>query len=154
MSVTVTPARVKPDVVLAADGACSGNPGPGGWGAILVCQGREDELSGFEPMTTNNQMELTAVLEGLKALRKPCRVTVLTDSQNVVGWLSLNWKRNDAKIRALVEQIEALARAVGHTLVFQKVPGHAGHALNERVDRLARRAVLRGQARVTGSIET
>lgn len=127
------------EVLLVVDGASSGNPGPGGWAAILVGSGREKELSGAVACATSNQMELLAVLKGLQALTRPCRVRVLTDSQNVVGWLARGWKRNDPRIRALAERIEAAARAGGHILVFEKVPGHAGHPLNERANRLAQR---------------
>lgn len=136
------PATTKDEVVLAVDGASSGNPGPSGWAALLIFNGQHRELSGGVPYSTNNQMELLAVLEGLVALRRPSRVRILTDSQNVIGWLSLGWKRQDPKVRALAERIDTTARDGGHALQFEKVPAHAGHPLNERVNYLAQRRAL------------
>ncbi len=135
------------EVTLFTDGACSGNPGPGGWGAILSFGGREKELSGGERETTNNRMELTAVIEGLSALREPCRVTVVTDSQYVyngmtkgwaVGWRARGWKKAD-KSPALNPDLweKLLALSEEHTLNFEWVRGHNGHPENERCDRLA-----------------
>ena len=134
-------------VTLYTDGACSGNPGPGGWGAILAYNGAEKELSGGEPETTNNRMELTAVIVGLSALKEPCLVTLTTDSQYVVnaltkGWLE-SWKQRgyvkaDKKPvlnRDLWEQLDALLQI--HEVACVWVRGHEGHPENERCDRLA-----------------
>ena len=140
-----------PRVDLYTDGACRGNPGPGGWGVILSNEGREKELAGGEENTTNNRMELTAVIRGLEALNKPCRVTVHTDSRYIVdafekgwleNWIAREWRRAAAKGRGkpvlnvdlwqrLVELLEA------HRFEFNWVRGHAGHPENERADRLA-----------------
>lgn len=134
-------------VELFTDGSCSGNPGPGGYGAILRYNGREKELSGGDSNTTNNRMELTAVIVGLSALKEPCRVTLTTDSQYVVnaltkGWLE-SWKQRgyvkaDKKPvlnRDLWEQLDALLQIHEVTCVW--VRGHEGHPENERCDRLA-----------------
>ena len=115
------------------DGACSGNPGPGGWAAILRWNGHEREVTGHELETTNNRMELTAVIEGLAALKKPCSVTVTTDSQYVIGIMTLNWKRKAN--HDLVERLDALCAE--HDVTFAHVRGHAGHPMNERADELA-----------------
>ena len=136
------------DVVdLWTDGACSGNPGPGGWAAILLWRGHERELSGGERNTTNNRMELMGVIEGLRALARPSSVRVLTDSAYLEkafshGWLE-RWKRNGWKTAAKKpvanqDLWEALDAATdGHTIRFERVSGHAGVELNERADRLA-----------------
>lgn len=134
-------------VELFTDGSCSGNPGPGGYGAILRYNGREKELSGGDSNTTNNRMELTAVIVGLSALKEPCRVTLTTDSQYVVnaltkGWLE-SWKQRgyvkaDKKPvlnRDLWEQLDALLQI--HEVICVWVRGHEGHPENERCDRLA-----------------
>jgi ribonuclease HI len=134
-------------VELWTDGACSGNPGPGGWAALLRWNGREKELTGGEAATTNNRMELTAVLEGLRALTRPVEVVVHTDSAYVQrafgdGWLQ-RWQRNGWKTAAKkpVENRdlwEALLEAAKpHQVRFERVKGHAGVELNERVDLLA-----------------
>lgn len=136
-----------PAVEMWTDGACAGNPGPGGWAAILRSGPHEKELAGGEPHTTNNRMELRAVVEGLRALRRPSSVKVVTDSSYVAqawnaGWLD-RWQRNgwrtgekkDVLNRDLWEEL--LAVAAPHTVVFERVRGHAGHELNERADRLA-----------------
>lgn len=120
-------------VQLYTDGACSGNPGPGGWAAILRWNSHERVLSGGELDTTNNRMELTAVIEGLAALRKPCRVTVYTDSQYVVGVMAMGWKRKAN--RDLLFDLDALCAA--HEVTFRHVRGHNGHPINERCDRIA-----------------
>ena len=120
-------------IELYTDGACSGNPGPGGWCAILHWNGHERVLRGGEPHTTNNRMELTAVIEGLAAIKEPCKVTVFTDSQYVVGIASLGWKRK-ANLD-LIYDLDALCAA--HDVTFKHVRGHAGHPLNERCDRIA-----------------
>jgi ribonuclease HI len=135
------------EVELWADGACSGNPGPGGWAALLRLGEHERVLSGGVAQTTNNQMELTAVLNGLQALRRPCRVRTHVDSSYVKnaftnGWTA-RWQRNGwmtrdkrpVKNRELWEQL--LAEVARHDIEWVKVAGHAGVELNERVDRLA-----------------
>ena len=134
-------------VELYTDGACRGNPGRGGWGAILVYGGREKELSGGEPMTTNNRMELMAAIAGLEALREPCQVTLTSDSKYLTdainkGWLA-SWKRNGWKKAdksavlnvELWERIDALLSYHEVTCVW--VRGHQGHPYNERCDGLA-----------------
>jgi ribonuclease HI len=133
------------------DGACSGNPGPGGWGAILRYNGTEKELAGFEADTTNNRMEMLAVITSLETLTRPCQVKITTDSQYVVkgatewikGWLKNNWKnsqKKDVMNRDLWERL--LAASKPHTVTWHWVKGHAGHAENERCDELARAAIL------------
>jgi ribonuclease HI len=121
-------------VELYTDGACSGNPGPGGWCAILRYNGHERVIQGSADDTTGNRMEMTAVIEGLGALQEPCRVTVFTDSQYVIGVASLGWKRK-ANLD-LLSDLDALNAA--HDVAFQHVRGHNGHPINERCDRLAR----------------
>ena len=134
-------------VEIYTDGACSGNPGPGGWGAILRCNGIEKELSGGEKATTNNRMELTAVIEALKALKFPCEVTVTTDSKYVYesvtkGWV-YSWKKNGwrkaDKKPALNPDLwgELLVLLETHTVTFSWVKGHNEHPENERCDKLA-----------------
>ena len=115
------------------DGACSGNPGPGGWAAILQWNGHEREVTGHEVEATNNRMELTAVIEGLAALKKPCSVAVTTDSQYVIGIMTLSWKRKAN--HDLVKRLDALCKE--HEVKFAHVRGHAGHPMNERADELA-----------------
>ena len=136
------------DVEIYTDGACSGNPGAGGWGVILRCGAVEKELSGGEAATTNNRMELTAVIEALKALKKSCNVTIYTDSRYVMDgvneWMP-NWKRNGwcttnkktpVKNIDLWQQLESLLE--NHKIKWVWVKGHNGHIENERVDKLAR----------------
>ena len=134
-------------VELFTDGACLGNPGPGGWGALLRFNGTEKELVGGEPDTTNNRMEMQAVIEGLNALTRPCIVTVYTDSQYVQkgitewikGWKARGWKTAAKKPVKNVDLWLALDEAQAkHTISWQWVKGHAGHTENERVDDLAR----------------
>lgn len=138
-------------VDLFTDGACSGNPGPGGWAFILRCgqTGKELERSSGEPETTNNQMELTAVIQGLQALREPCDVTLHADSNYVLqgmgqwlaGWKRQGWKRKQGsrwvpiKNQELWQQLDALMQT--HRIRFQHVKGHSGHCENERCDQLA-----------------
>ena len=135
------------EVLLVPDGAVSGNPGPGGWAVVLVKGAHQKELSGGEPHTTNNRMELRAVIEGLNALTRPCRVRVQCDSTYVVnahrqGWLG-NWQRNGWRTAAKKpvanqDLWEALDEATdGHAIRFRRVAGHAGVELNERADRRA-----------------
>ena len=134
-------------VDIYTDGACSGNPGRGGWGAILVCGGREKELSGGEAETTNNRMELTAVISALEALKYPCRVTVTTDSKYVSdgmtkgwakGWRARGWKKSD-KSPALNPDLwgRLLDLCDIHEVTFVWIKGHDGHPYNERCDALA-----------------
>ncbi len=137
-------------VDIYTDGACSGNPGPGGWGAILRYGKSEKELSGGEPDTTNNRMELTAAIEALNALNEPCKVDLYTDSSYVKdgigGWIE-GWKRNGWKTAAKkpvknVELWQALEEARNrHDVTWHWVKGHAGHPENERADELARHAM-------------
>jgi len=144
---------VKPEsgsVEIFCDGACSGNPGPGGYGAILRCRGREKEISGWAPDTTNNRMELTAVIEALRQLTRPCSITITTDSQYVVkgmtewiaGWQRKGW-RNSKKEPVLNRDLwEALLDASAqHSITWKWVRGHDGHTENERCDCLAREAL-------------
>ena len=137
-------------VLIHTDGACSGNPGPGGWGAVLEYGGHERTLSGFEPETTNNRMELMAVIRALEALTRPCTVRVVTDSQYVQkgirdwlpGWKKRNWKTasgSPVKNRDLWQALEAAAAP--HTVSWEWVRGHNGHPQNERADALARAAI-------------
>ncbi|MDR1734271.1 MAG: ribonuclease HI [Oscillospiraceae bacterium] len=143
-------------VELYCDGACKKNPGPGGWGTILRSKGAEKELSGGETATTNNRMELTALLEGLCALTRPCEVDVYTDSQYVVngiekGW-ALSWKKRgwvkSDKTPALNPDLwEAILKECSkHTVRLHWVRGHAGHPENERCDALASAQALRHSA--------
>ncbi len=134
-------------VEIFTDGACSGNPGPGGWGAILRFLGREKELSGGERETTNNRMELTAVIEALSALKEPCRVTLTTDSKYVCdavlkgwvySWKANGWRKADKKPALNVDLWEKLLPLLEtHEVSFNWVKGHAGHPENERCDALA-----------------
>lgn len=135
------------EVTVFTDGACSGNPGPGGWGAILRFGAYEKELSGGEASTTNNRMELSAVIAGLSALKEPCRVTVVTDSKYVYdgmikgwaeGWRRRGWRRADGSPALNSDLWERLLDlAAKHDVSFCWVKGHSGHPENERCDRLA-----------------
>ncbi len=133
-------------VTIYTDGACSGNPGPGGWAALLIYGGREKELSGGEPATTNNRMELMAVIEALEALKRPCAVDLYTDSQYVrqgvtewiKGWKVRGWKTADRKPVKNEDLWRALDEARNrHDVAFHWVRGHADDPLNHRVDALA-----------------
>ena len=136
-----------PKVVIHTDGACSGNPGPGGWGAILECGSHRKEIKGGEPQTTNNRMELTAAIEALEALKGPSDVDLYTDSSYMRGgitkWIKA-WKRNgwrtaDKKPVKNVELWQRLEEAAArHTVRWHWVKGHVGHDENERADELAR----------------
>ena len=143
-------------IELFTDGACSGNPGPGGWGAILRADGHEKELSGGEAATTNNRMELMAVIEGLNALKKSSAVTVFTDSRYVMdgamswlaNWKKRGWKTADKKPVKNEDLWRALDEAMArHTLKWEWVRGHTGHVENERADALARGAIPARPAR-------
>ena len=135
------------DIIIYTDGACSGNPGPGGWGAILVHGENRKELSGGEPETTNNRMELQAAIEALGALKRPCKVAVYTDSvyvrDGITKWIQ-GWQRNGWRTAAKkpvknVELWQALQAALQqHDVDWHWVKGHAGHPENERADELAR----------------
>ena len=138
---------MKVEVTIYTDGACSGNPGPGGWGTILSARGVKKELSGGERSTTNNRMELTAVIRGLQALKRPCKVTVVTDSKYVADavtlgwakkWKAQGWMRNK-KEKALNPDLweELLTLLSIHEVTFSWVKGHAGHPENERCDEMA-----------------
>ena len=133
-------------VEIFTDGACKGNPGPGGWGALLRMGPHEKELSGSEPETTNNRMEMTAVIRALNALREPCDVTLHTDSRYVIdgitkwvhGWKKKGWVNASRQPVRNADLWHDLIEAAGrHRVEWQWVRGHAGHVENERVDRLA-----------------
>ena len=140
-------AATRPEVLLVPDGAVSGNPGPGGWAVILVSGEHRRELSGGEPHTTNNRMELRGVIEGLRALKRPSRVHIQCDSAYVVnahrqGWLR-NWQRNGwrtASKKPVENQDlwqDLMAAEEPHEITWELVKGHAGHELNTRADELA-----------------
>lgn len=140
----------EPHVIIHTDGACSGNPGPGGWGAILSFGDHEKELKGSEGHTTNNRMELMAAISALEALKKPCLVDLHTDSQYVQngisswinGWKRNGWRTADKKPVKNVDLWKRLDAALAHHHVrWHWVKGHVGHALNERADQLARDAI-------------
>lgn len=137
-------------VEIYTDGACRGNPGPGGWGAVLSVKGREKELYGGERMTTNNRMELTAVIRALEALKRPVVATIFTDSEYVrrgitewlASWKARDWRtadRKPVKNKDLWEALDALTQR--HRIEWRWVPGHAGVPGNERADALANRAI-------------
>lgn len=145
------------EVVIYTDGACSGNPGKGGWGAILMYQGVKKEISGASPNTTNNQMELTAPIEALSLLKRPCKVKVYSDSAYLVnafkeGWI-YNWQKNgwktstkqDVKNRDLWEKIYAFTKV--HQIEWIKVKGHSDNEYNNRCDELAVSAMHAGDVR-------
>ena len=142
----------KPEVEAFTDGACSGNPGPGGWGALLRMAGTEKELSGGDSATTNNRMELMGAIAALEALKRPCRVKLHTDSKYVLdgatkwihGWKRNGWKTADKKPVKNVELWQRLdAARNGHEVEWIWVKGHAGHVENERVDGLARAEIVK-----------
>lgn len=141
-------------VEIATDGACKGNPGPGGWGAVIRFGATEKELSGGEADTTNNRMELTAAIEALNALKRPCRVTLSTDSRYVMdgltkwiaGWRRNGWKTADRKpVKNADLWQKLLDAAAPHRIDWLWVKGHAGHPDNERADRLASDAADRAR---------
>jgi len=140
-----------PKVVIYTDGACRGNPGPGGWGALLMSGGKERELCGGELATTNNRMELMGAIQALEALNKPCQVELHTDSQYVrtgitewlAGWKARGWRtaaKAPVKNEDLWKRLDA-AR-LRHTVDWRWVKGHSGHEFNERADALARKGML------------
>lgn len=140
-----------PLVTIHTDGACSGNPGPGGWAALLECDGQRLELSGGETQTTNNRMELQAAIMALQALKRPCRITLVSDSTYLVDAFRLDWigrwQRNSWRTSrgAPVENTdlwhELIALTSNHRVEFRKTKGHAGDQRNEFCDRLARAAI-------------
>ena len=139
------------NIILYTDGACSGNPGPGGWGAVLIFNGIEKELSGANPNTTYNVMEITAVIEGLKALKRPCNVNIYSDSAYVVNcfekdwinnWIKNNWvnsKKEPVKNKELWLELYNLTKI--HKVTFNKVKGHSNVKYNNRCDERARNAI-------------
>lgn len=139
------------EVIIYTDGACSGNPGPGGWGAILMINENKKEISGGNKNTTNNVMELTAVIEALKLLKRPCNVNLYSDSAYVVnaflqnwilGWIKNGWKnsnKEDVKNKELWQELISLTKV--HNVTFHKVKGHADNKYNNRCDALARNAI-------------
>ncbi|SMF61297.1 ribonuclease HI [Allosphingosinicella indica] len=139
------------EVEIFTDGACKGNPGPGGWGAVIRSGAREKELSGGEQRTTNNRMELTAAIRALEALNRPCHVTLTTDSVYVRdgitkwihGWQRNGWRTADKKpVKNAELWQELLAAVTPHRIDWRWVKGHAGHPENERADQLACAAAL------------
>jgi ribonuclease HI len=151
----------EPHVTIYTDGACSGNPGPGGWGAILTSGGHQKELKGGEPVTTNNRMELMAAISALEALKRPAIVDIHTDSQylrnGIMSWIH-QWKRNGwrtadrkpVKNDDLWKRLDAALAQ--HRVRWHWVRGHAGHDLNERADRLARDAIAAVRAGAAGAL--
>jgi ribonuclease HI len=150
--VTAAELAAEPPVEIHTDGACSGNPGPGGWGAILDWNGKRRELSGGEPLTTNNRMELMAAIAALETLKRPMRVVLFTDSQYlrqgitewIEGWRKRGWRTADkkpVKNQDLWERLDAARRQ--HKVDWRWLKGHAGHDLNERADELAREEIKR-----------
>ena len=143
----------KKRVILYTDGACSGNPGAGGWGAVLIFNGHERELSGGEAQTTNNRMELMAVIKGLEALKYPCEVEIYSDSAYTVnafqnGWLTAwqqnGWKKADKKPVLNLDLWQRLLELTSiHQVEFKKVKGHADNEYNNRCDALARGAIIK-----------
>ena len=143
--------NVMESVTIYTDGACSGNPGPGGWGAILMAGDNKKEISGGSKETTNNIMELTAVIESLKQLKRPCKVDLYSDSAYVVnaflqdwisGWIKKGWKnssKEEVKNKELWQELVALTQT--HQVTFHKVKGHADNEYNNRCDELARNAI-------------
>lgn len=138
-------------VIIYTDGACSGNPGPGGWGSILMMGENRKEISGGKKDTTNNVMELTAVIEALKLLKRPCKVDLYSDSAYVVnaflqnwiwGWIKNSWKnsnKEEVKNKELWQELFSLTKI--HDVTFHKVKGHADNEYNNRCDELARNAI-------------
>ena len=148
--------RARPEVVIYTDGACRGNPGPGGWGAVLISGAHEREIWGGEAATTNNRMELTAAIEALQALKRPCRVELHTDSKylqsGITEWLPL-WKARGWRTmsKGAVKNEDLWRRLdqarLRHQVDWRWVKGHSGHELNERADGLARRGLEEIEAR-------
>jgi ribonuclease HI len=150
---TDLPQTAAQHVVIYTDGACKGNPGPGGWGAMLTSGGTVKELFGGEMGTTNNRMEMTAVIEALAALKRPCRVTLYLDSEYVRkgitewigGWKARGWRtaaKQPVKNVDLWQKLDALVTGSGHSIEWRWVKGHAGDPGNERADALANKGVV------------
>ena len=148
-------------VTIHTDGACSGNPGPGGWGAILSFGGHEKELKGGEPHTTNNRMELMAAIAALESLKRPCAVDLYTDSEYlrggitgwIKGWKANGWRTADKKPVKNIDLWQRLDAALGaHHIQWHWVKGHAGHAMNERADQLARDGLVAARAGAVGAM--
>ncbi|MBA3595197.1 MAG: ribonuclease HI [Polaromonas sp.] len=146
-------------VVIYTDGACKGNPGPGGWGAMMTADGKVKELFGGELATTNNRMEMMAVIEALSALKRPCRVTLHVDSQYVLkgmtewikGWKARGWRtaaKEPVKNVDLWQKLDALVSGSGHKIEWRWVRGHDGDPGNERADVLANKGVERALGRL------
>ena len=141
---------MKKEITIFTDGACSGNPGKGGWGAVLIYQNNEKHLSGSEKLTTNNKMELKATIEALKAIKQPSRIKLYTDSQyvknGITNWI-INWKKNGwktstkkiVKNKELWMQLDNLINK--HSVTWKWVKGHAGFEFNEKADELARKYI-------------
>jgi ribonuclease HI len=153
------PAPMTDTVEIHTDGGCSGNPGPGGWAAVLRWRGHQRELSGFEPATTNNRMELMAAIVALESLKRPMRVRLVTDStylrkgitEWLKGWRARGWKTADKKPVKNVDLWQRLeAAADGHEIDWAWTKGHAGDPLNERADELAGQAIKDGVAQLNG----
>jgi ribonuclease HI len=151
---------VTPEVVIYTDGACSGNPGPGGWGAILFYGDKRKEMKGGERATTNNRMELMAAIQALEALTRPCKVELHTDSKYVQdgisqwihGWKKRGWKTADKKPVKNEDLWRRLDEArLRHDVDWRWVKGHAGHDLNERADALARKGLQETRAAALGN---
>jgi ribonuclease HI len=139
-------------IIIYTDGACKGNPGPGGWGVLLKSGATEKELFGGEALTTNNRMEMMAVIEAFKALKRPCKVTLHLDSKYVLqgitewlpGWKAKGWKtaaKQPVKNVDLWQELDALVHTAGHEIEWRWVKGHAGDPGNERADALANKGV-------------
>ncbi len=147
-----------PMVTIYTDGACQPNPGPGGWAALLLFQGRKKEISGSDPESTNNRMELTAAIRALQALNRPCQAVIYTDSEYLKrgitewlpGWQARNWRREGGKLANAELWQELLQAMKPHQVEWKWVRGHAGHPENERVDLLARQAIAKGEKRRLG----
>ena len=140
-----------PNVIIYTDGACQGNPGPGGWGAVLIFEKNIKKISGYSPNSTNNKMELTAAIEGLKSLKQSCKVELFTDSQYVKkgmsewiqGWILKNWvnaAKDPVKNKELWQELHELSKI--HTVTWNWVKAHNGDKYNEEADRLATTATL------------
>lgn len=137
----------KDEVIIYTDGACSGNPGPGGWGAILISKGMEKEISGGAPATTNNRMEMTAIIEAFRALKRPCRVRLHSDSALIINafkqgwihnWQQRGWRKADGKPVENLDLWQEMLRVIEpHEVEWIKVKGHSKDELNNRADRLA-----------------
>ncbi len=150
-------------VTVYTDGACSGNPGPGGWGAILIFGDHARELMGGEPHTTNNRMELTAAIAALEALKRSCSVDLYTDSEYlkngitswINGWKRNGWRTSDKKPVKNIDLWKRLDAALQtHQVRWHWVKGHAGHAMNERADELAREGLIAARAGAKGAMKS